>query len=64
MSRRESERASSYLSKAGDTAESQYARGVLATLQGDYSAAKGYLTTAKNAGIQEAGDVLEVISRF
>ncbi len=64
MSRRELERASSYLSKAGDTAESQYARGVLATLQGDYSAAKGYLTTAKNAGIQEAGDVLEVISRF
>ncbi|MCD8388410.1 MAG: DUF3868 domain-containing protein [Bacteroidales bacterium] len=57
------ERAEAYLSKAGDTPQANYARGVLATMREDYPTAKQYLQLAADAGLQEAKDALEYINQ-
>lgn len=43
--------AASYLAKAGETPQAQYARGVLAAKQGDYAKAETYFAAAKRGGI-------------
>lgn len=59
------EKAAEYLAKAGNSPEAEYARSVLATLTGDYSAAAKYLDDAVNAGYQapeqELQDIRDII---
>ena len=49
------------LSRAGDSAEADYARGVLALMQDDDEAATRYLLRAKQDGIGEADDILNIL---
>lgn len=61
MSRKDYERAARYLSKAGDSAEACYARGVLEMLIEDYSEAQAYLSRAQSLGITQASEALQMI---
>lgn len=54
MGIRDTESAARYLEKAGDTPQATYARGVLATLKGDYKNAVSLLRKAQNEGVKEA----------
>ncbi len=51
--------AENYLSKAGSSQEAEYARGVLAYMQGDLTSAKEYLQKASDNGITEARHMLD-----
>ncbi len=53
------EDAENYLSKAGSRAEAEYARGVLAFMQGDLTSAIEYMQKASDNGIIEARHMLE-----
>ncbi len=53
--------AASYLAKAGNSAEADYARGVLAALNKEYVAAIGHLRKASNAGLAKAAKVIAEI---
>ena len=59
MRRGDNSGAERYLLKAGDSAEAQYARGALAIRRGDYDSARGYLSAAKAAGLEQAGTTLD-----
>ncbi len=56
--------AAAYLKRAGTSAKAEYTRGVLAIKNGDYSAARTYLTNAQAAGIEEATPILELIRKY
>lgn len=56
LGRGELERAAGYLSKAGDTPEAVYARGILAAKRGDYALAAGLFGQASEAGIVQAAE--------
>lgn len=62
MSRGDYTAAARYLQKAGDGAYAQYARGVLASLQGDYDAARPLFEDAERGGIKAAGEALEQLA--
>ena len=51
-----------YLSKAGDSAEAVYARGVLAALQEDYARAAELVRAAAAKGLDDAQNILEHLS--
>lgn len=62
MGRNELEAAEIYLSKAGESVEAMYARGVLSALKGDYAAAYLQIEAAMNAGLDgDASDVLQLL---
>lgn len=65
MQRADYAAAQRYLDKAGNSAEANYARAVLATLQRNYTAANQYLNTALGQGLQidptELSEIQEVI---
>lgn len=54
-------RAETLLARAGDSPQASYARGVLAFLSGDYELAKEHLSQALEAGISQAGELMEHI---
>lgn len=56
LGRGELERAAGYLSKAGDTPEAVYARGILAAKRGDYTLAARLFGRASEAGIVQAAE--------
>ena len=64
MVRRDYASAGKYLMKAGTDGHAEYARGVLAALQGDYDSARVLLEKAKREGINEAEAALEQIDRI
>lgn len=64
MVRRDYVSAGKYLMKAGTDGHAEYARGVLAALQGDYDSARVLLEKAKRQGINEAEAALEQIDRI
>jgi len=47
-----------YLSKAGDTPEATYSRGIYAALSGDYGKAKNLFEEAERGGVTEAAEAL------
>ena len=53
--------AAKYLDKAGATAEAEYARGVLAALQGDYDKAVGLIERAGELGMSDTAGVVNHI---
>lgn len=59
MSRGDLTAASRYLEKAGDSGEAEYARGILAYMQGDMAAATEHLRNAENAGIKKATEMIK-----
>ena len=64
MARRDLPSASRYLEKAGSTALADYARGVLAGLQGDYQVALILMEKAKAGGVNEADEALRQIQEL
>lgn len=56
LGRDELERASGYLSKAGDAPEAVYARGILAAKRGDYADAVRLFDEASRAGVEQASE--------
>lgn len=64
LSVKEYTRAGRYLAKAGDSAQAQYARGVLAAYDGNYDSANAYLLDAKAGGVAEAEDALLLIDKI
>lgn len=63
MNRRQYVEAERYLHRAGDSAQADYARGILAMANGNFDEAERLLTTALNAGITEAQHGLKEIER-
>ena len=61
MSRGELGRAERYLSKAGDSAEAVYARGVLSGLQGDAVKAEELIRQAGSMGMSGADEAVELL---
>ncbi|MGM9835135.1 MAG: DUF3868 domain-containing protein [Muribaculaceae bacterium] len=59
----EFERAERHLSKAGDSKEAVYSRGVLAYIKGDYDTAKRLLSQAESRGMSQATEVLSHIAK-
>jgi hypothetical protein len=55
--------ASSYLTKAGNSAEADYARGVLAALNKEYATAIAHLRKASDAGLAKAAKVIAEIEK-
>lgn len=60
MGRKDFKAAEKYLLKAGDSAQAEYARGVLKALEGDYESAENFFNAAKS--LPEANDALEQIA--
>lgn len=58
------ERASVYLSKAGDSPEAVYSRGLLAAFRKDYSTAERLLDEAGRFGVTQAGDALSQLAEI
>lgn len=63
ISRGELTRAATYLKKAGNTAQAEYARGVLAARTGDYKEAAARFAEAKRGGINTA-KALEALEKL
>ena len=61
MQRGDMVQAERYLSKAGESAEAVYARGVFSALRGDYDAAVGYVERAGAMGLEDASQVIDHI---
>lgn len=59
----DTEAADTYLSKAGNTAQAINARGVLEMLKENYTEAEQLFNEAKNAGLAEAGDNLQLLQQ-
>lgn len=53
-----------YLERAGNSAQADYARGILAALNRDYDRSVQLLRAAKAAGIDGASDALDQIERL
>lgn len=64
ISKNDFESAEKYLSRAGNTPENDYARGVLAAKQKDYDKALGYFEKALKGGVSKAADAIESITRL
>ena len=62
MARRDLRGAERYLAKAGEGAEAEYARGVLAALEGDYAGAETHVRHAGELGLPDTEHVLEHIA--
>lgn len=54
--------AQSHLLKSGNSAEANYARGVLASRRADWSEAERYFTIAQQAGISQANNALDMLA--
>lgn len=61
MNKRDLTAARNYLEKAGTGKEAEYARGVLAALEGNYAEAQTHLQQAKTMGVSEADNCLKQI---
>ena len=61
MQRGDCERAAHYLSKAGDSAEAEYARGVLAAMQHEYDKAVDYIEKSRELGLEGTSAVIDHI---
>ena len=61
MNKRDLTAARNYLEKAGTGKEAEYARGVLAALEGNYAEARTHLQQAKAMGVSEADNCLKQI---
>ena len=61
MNKRDLIAARNYLEKAGTGKEAEYARGVLAALEGNYAEAQTHLQQAKAMGVSEADNCLKQI---
>lgn len=61
MNKRDLTAAHKYLEKAGTGKEAEYARGVLAALEGNYAEAQNHLQQAKAMGVSEADNCLKQI---
>ena len=61
MNKRDLTAARNYLEKAGTGKEAEYARGVLAALEGNYAEAQTHLQQAKAMGVSEADNCLKQI---
>ncbi|MBQ8170158.1 MAG: DUF3868 domain-containing protein [Bacteroidales bacterium] len=64
MGRGDLTRAARYLTKAGESAEAEYARGVHAALSKDYVQAKTLFQKAAEGGIMEAGEIAASMDEF
>ena len=56
--------AEKHLAKAGDSAEADYARGVLAAMQDDVVKAEAYMQKAQAAGLKQAGAALNGLAAY
>jgi hypothetical protein len=56
--------AEKHLAKAGDSAEADYARGVLAAMQDDVVKAEAYMQKAQAAGLKQAGAALNGLGAY
>lgn len=61
MQRNDLARAGQYLTRAGESAEAEYARGVLSALHGDYDRAIGYIEKAGTLGLEDTAGVIRHI---
>ncbi len=61
LNKRDLTAARNYLDKAGTSGQAEYARGVLAGLEGNYAEAQTHLLKAKELGVTEADDCLKQI---
>lgn len=64
MNRGDLAAAAKYLDRAGNSAEADYARGILAALNGDYAKALPLFEKARAAGIKGAKESIEEINRL
>ncbi len=64
LERNELQRAATYLSKAGNTAQATYGRGILAIKQGDMAKGKALIKQAAAAGLPEAANALEQLKEM
>ncbi len=64
MSRKDLMGARAYLEKAGQSGEAEYARGVLAALEGDYAVARTHLQEAGTQGVKETAAALEQLEKL
>lgn len=64
LMRKDLKSAANYLQKAGDSKEAVLARGVLATLQKDYSTANSMLEQAEKMGVSKATNLREQILKI
>lgn len=64
MNRGDIVKARYYLDRAGASPEADYARGILAMMQGDYNSAEPLLNKGASAGIKEAAQALDELKRF
>lgn len=64
MNRGDLTKARFYLDRAGDSAEADYGRGILALMREDYETAEPLLRKGAEGGIKEAADALEELNRF
>ena len=58
------DRAAALLAKAGDTPEAIYARGNLAAMRGDYTAARQLLVKAQQQGLTQASDAITQLDEY
>ncbi len=64
MGKKDMKNAERYLSKAGDTPEAVYARGIYAALSGDYDTAGRLFEQARQEGLSEAAEALHQIKEL
>ncbi len=64
MNRKDFSHARTYLLKAGNSGEAEYARGMLAGLEGDYVSARAHLQKAQSMGVKDASAVLEQVEKL
>lgn len=64
MNKRDLTAARKYLEKAGTGKEAEYARGVLAALEGNYTEARTHLQQAQAMGVSQAEDCLKQIEEI
>ncbi len=64
MERGDLKTAAERLGKAGDSAEADYSRGVLAVMRGEYSSAADFFRKAAGKGLEAAGKQAETFSEY
>ena len=64
MGKKDMKNAERYLSKAGNTPEAVYARGIYAALSGDYDTAGRLFEQARQKGLSEAAEALRQIKEL
>lgn len=62
--RRELDKAETHLAKAGQSPEAELARGAVALLRGDYTAARRYIEAARAGGVKEAAADLLILDEL